>query len=133
MATAYQVVEKDGYATDWALVRYNEKALTRFDDQESAVNAAIAYITDTNCNNSLTPDEKLAQFECFMQTEQGIFLGNLDGKPWYLSYPKNIVGKNDEGEVITKYTKGDPIKDTKFFLLEGKTEVAVRILPGSDK
>ena len=133
MARAYQVVEKDGYAMDWAPVRYNEKALTRFEDQASALKAAVAYITDRNCNNALTPDEKLSQFECFMQTEQGLFLGNLDAKPWYLNYPKNIVGKNDNNEVVTKHAKGDPIKDTKFFLLDGKTEVAVRILPGTDK
>ncbi len=130
---AYQVVEKEDYAVDWAPVRYNERALTRFETKEEAVKASIDYITDRNCNNPLTPAEKLTQFECFMQTAQGIFLGNLDGKPWYLTYPKDIVGKNAVGEVFTKHAKGEPIKDTKFFLLEGKAEVAVRILPGTQE
>jgi len=130
---AYQVVEKEDYAVDWAPVRYNERALTRFETKKEAVDAAIDYITDRNCNNPLTPAEKLTQFECFMQTEQGIFLGNLDGKPWYLTYPKDIVAKDENGDVFTKYAKGQPVSDTKFFLLEGKAEVAVRILPGTEK
>lgn len=130
---AYQVVEKDSYAVDWAPVRYNDRALTRFETQEAAKKAAVDYITDRNCNNPLTPSEKLQQFECFMQTEQGIFLGMLDGKPWYYTYPKDIVAKNDQGEVYVKYAKGEAVKDAKFFLVQEKTEVAIRVLPGSDK
>lgn len=123
----WQVVEKDGYATDWALVRYNEQALSRFSTKEEAEKAAYAYLTDRNVNNALTKDEKLHNFECFMQTDEGCFLGILDGQPWYLTHPKDVVRKGD-----VKYAKGEAIKDpTSTHLLEGKTEVSVRVLPGS--
>lgn len=124
---AYQVVEKESSGVDWHLVRYNEKALTRFPDQHSAEVAAVAYLTDLNCNNALTKAEKLSSFEAFMETENGIYLGVLDGEPWYLTYPKDVKNKNGDVE----NSKGDIVKDKKHFLLEGKTEVAVRLLPGT--
>jgi len=129
---AYQVVEKGSIATDWGLVRYNEKALARFENQADAIKAATEYLTDKNCNNALTADEKALHFEYYMLTEQGAFLGILDGKPWFLTYPKDIVGKKD-GEVVTLHAKGEPVKDPEFQMLEDKTVVAVRVLPGSDK
>lgn len=128
---SYQIVEKDSYATDWALVRYNERALSRFESKEEANKIAIDYITDRNCNNALTPSEKASQFECYISTEDGVFLGILDGKKWYLTYPKNIAGKDANGDVVTLHGKGDVVKDTKFFLLEGKTVVDVRPIPGT--
>ena len=125
----YQVVEKEGFGVDWALVRYNEKALTRFDDRKKAIEAAVEYVTDRNCNNALTASEKLSNIECFMMTETGCFLGILDGKEWYLTYPKDIRDSQNPDKVV--HAKNEVVKDSSFFLLEGKAEVAVRPLPGS--
>lgn len=122
----YQVVEKDDYGTDWAPVRYNERALTRFDSEKEAIDIAVEYITDRNVNNALTAGEKLPNIECYMMTEKGCFLGILDGQPWYMTYPKDIV-KNG----TIKHAKGDIVTDKKNDRLEGKTEVAVRTLPGT--
>lgn len=110
----YIVAEKDDFGTDWAQVRYDAYALGRFDDENKAKAAASKYITDRNVNNALTIAEKRANFECYMVTDKGIYLGLLDGKDWYLSD-----------------RKGKPVTDKKYFELEGKTEVAVRPLPGT--
>lgn len=126
--TCYQVVEKESFGVDWHPVRYHEKSLTRFDKYEDAYSAAKAYITEVNCNNALTKEEKLASVEVFMETQDGIFLGVLDGKPWHMVYPKDIKARNSSD---IAHSKGDLVKDKKFFLLEGKTEVAVRVLPGT--
>jgi len=129
----FQVVEKDDFGTDWAPVRYNERALTRFETQEEAAKVAAEYITDRNVNNALTAAEKIANFECFMMVANqdgklGCFLGTLDGKPWYLTHPKDVV----DGVGNTKYAKGDIVASkTEDYRLEGKTEVAVRTLPGT--
>lgn len=122
----YQVVEKGGYSVDWAAVRYDSKALTRFEKQEDALKVAKEYVTDVNCNNALAKDEKLGAAEVFMMVNDEVFLGVLDGKDWYLTYPKDMNVKG----IITHH-KGDRVKDRKFFTLEGKTEVAVRKLPGT--
>lgn len=123
----FQVVEKDSFGTDWQPVRYYDRALTRFEDEALAAKAAADYVTERNCNNPLTKEAKLDAVEVFMLTKEGVFLGNLDGKPWYMTYPKDI--KDKSGEVV--HAKGDVVQDRKFFALEGKTEVAVRPLPGS--
>jgi len=60
MAKKYQVVEKDDIGTDWAPVRYYDRALTRFETQGAAMKAAIDYITERNCNNALASAEKLS-------------------------------------------------------------------------
>ena len=122
----YQVVEKDSFGTDWQPVRYYDKALTRFDDEQEANQAAIDYVTDRNCNNALTKEEKLQAAEVFMVMDDGMFLGVLDKQPWYLTYPRDT--KSSTGEACTK---GDVVKDRKFFGLEGKAEVSVRPIPGS--
>ncbi len=123
----YQVVEKETFGTDWSLVRYDAYAMQKFDNEADAKVAAMRYLTQINCENSLTKDEKLNSVEAFMMTEKGCFLGTLDQKPWYMTYPKDIKGK-DAG---VKYAKGDIVSDTKFFMLEGKTEVKVRPVPGT--
>ncbi len=110
----YQVVEKDDFGTDWAPVRYYDKALTRFETEEEATTAAVDYITDRNCNNALTAAEKRNAVEAFMMTKKGAFLGKLDGKNWYM--------EDRHKEIVT---------DKRYFELEGKTEVAVRTLPGT--
>lgn len=122
----YQVVEKDG-SSDWSLVRYYDKALTRFETEEAALKAAIDYLSNCNCNNSLTADEKLASAEAFMMTEKGALLGILDGKEWYMQYPKD--GPTKEGSV--SYKKGENVTDLRYYGLQGKSQVAVRTLPGS--
>jgi len=128
----YQVIEKTDFGTDWAPVRYNDQALTRFDSEEAAMKEAIRYLTETNCNNVLTKTEKRHAIEAYMMNENGCFLGVLDGEDWYLTYPKDIVGHNPEtGQQEVLHAKGDVIKDTKWFELEGKTQVAVRPVPGT--
>lgn len=129
---AYQVVEKESFGVDWHPVRYHEKSLTRFDSEEVAMKAATEYMTDVNCNNSLTKDEKLSATEVFMQTDDGIFLGILDGKRWYLTYPKDSKDpkiKTSDGKPLM-HKKGEVVKDKSYYMLEGKTEVSVRPLPG---
>ena len=123
----WQVVEKEAFGTDWQPVRYYDRALTRFETEELAVAAAVDYVTERNCNNPLTKEAKLDAVEVFMMTKKGAFLGNLDKEPWYLTYPKDI--KDKQADVV--HAKGDIVQDSKFFALEGKTEVAVRPLPGT--
>ncbi len=133
MPTLYQVVEKDDIGIDWAPVRYYDRALTRFETKEAAILAAIDYITERNCNNALAAAEKLGASEVFMMTKNGVFLGVLDGKNWYMEYPKNgppdRSDPNDPDKLL--YEKGDPIMDDKYFLLAGKAKVSVRPLPGT--
>lgn len=110
----YQVVEKESFATDWALVRDDTGRASRsFDDYDLAWSAARDYITDRNCNNALAKAEKRAAFECFIKTEKGIFLGILDGEEWYL---------------LDRY--GNHV-DEKYFELELKSQVMVRPVPGT--
>jgi len=113
MIMSFQVVEKDDYGTDWALVRYNEQALERFDSEEEALKTAFDYITDRNCNNVLTKAEKRGATECFMMTKEGCFLGILDNDPWYM------LDRNERSV------------DEKYYELEGKTQVAIRPVPGT--
>ena len=129
----YQVVEKSDMDTDWAIVRYFDRAMVRFDSADDATDEAVKYITDRNCNNALTADEKRANIECFMSTEDGIFLGILDGKPWYMTYPKDVYDRKikDESCNPLRYAKGSNIKDEKWFELESKTQVAIRPIPGT--
>lgn len=124
---SWQVVEKDGYGTDWAPVRYTDRALMKFASKDDAMKAATDYLNGRNCDNALTADEKRANIEAFMMTENGCFLGILDGKQWYLTYQKDIRDRKTN-EV---YAKGSPVKDMKYFELEGKTEVMVRQAPGT--
>ena len=126
----YQVVEKDDFGTDWHQVRYNAYAMERFDTKEKAIEAATRYLTDVNCNNSLTADEKKSGAEAFMLKDDGCFMGVLDGKDWYITYPKDIM-KSVNGKMTLIHAKGDPIKDEKYYELEGKIQVAVRPVPGT--
>jgi len=103
--------------------------LQRFETEEKALEAAKAYITSRNCDNPLTPDEKLQQFEVFMMDDKGAYLGDLDGKPWYRQYPKDIK-RVIEGKDQVVHPKGEIVKERNW-LLEGKGEVKVRTLPGT--
>lgn len=110
----WQVVEKEDLATDWHIARYNDRVIQRFDDENKAINAAKEYLTSVNCDNSLTRDEKRGSVEAFMMTKQGCYLGVLDGEDWYM------LDKNKK-----------PVMDKKYYELHGKTEVAVRVVPGT--
>lgn len=109
----WQIVEKDDYATDWALVRYDPQAINRFPTEEEAISTAKKYLTDRNCNNALTKLEKRASVEAFMMTKEGCFLGVLDGVDWYL------LDRNNK-----------PVS-AKYYELEGRAEVKVRPVPGT--
>ena len=122
----YQVVEKDDYGTDWSLVRYDDAANKRFDTEESALDAARRYVTSLNVENALAAGEKQRSAEAYMMTDDGAFLGVLDGENWYMYYQKDLV-KN--GSRV--HSKGEPVTDLKYYELEGKTQVAVRVVPGT--
>lgn len=130
MPKKFQIVEKDDFGTDWHQVRYDVYAMERFDTEEAAIEAAKKYLTHLNCDNALTAAEKQSGAEAFMLTPDGCFLGVLDGKDWYITYPKDII-KSVKGEMTTIHTKGGPIQDAKYFELEGKTQVTVRPMPGT--
>lgn len=128
MAVKWQLIEKEDFGTDWAPVRFGAYTMTRFETKDEAMKAAVDYVTDRNCNNALAAAEKKQASECFMMTDRGVFMGILDGKDWYLTYPKDILKR---GSTDVEHQKGDIIKDEKWFELEGKTQVAVRELPGT--
>ena len=110
----YQVVKKAPVG-DWEQVRYQAYALEKFEDEQTAFDVAKRYLTEVNCNNPLTKDEKMAHIDSFMMTKEGCYLGVLDGHDWYMTDVKTKI-------VIT---------DTKYYRLEGKSEVAVRQVPGT--
>jgi len=126
----FQVLEKDDFGTDWHQVRYGSYAMEKFDTEELAMVAASRYLTDVNCNNSLTAAEKKTGSEAFMITDKGCFMGVLDGKDWYITYPKDIM-KSVAGKMTTVHAKDDPIKDDKYYELEGKTQVTIKPIPGT--
>jgi hypothetical protein len=149
--TQFQVVEKEDYGTDWHPVRYEAYALKRFDNMSEAFEAAKSYLTEVNYNNSLAKEEKRSHIEAFMMiTEElvnklqirviptlGCYLGEVDGRkgkePWYLTYQKDIFAKerDQNGDKIIAHAKGETIKESSYFELHGKTEVAIREVPGT--
>lgn len=124
----YQIVEKDDFGTDWAPVRYHNASTRRFQTEEEALEIAKDYLTDRNVRNALAAAEKEEGAEAWMLLPDGIFLGVLDGKDWYMKYAKDTVDPKTKQVVAHK---GDNIKDEKYYKLEGKTRVAVRVLPGT--
>lgn len=127
----FQVVEKESYATDWAIVRYNDMAMMKFDTEQEAIDAARRYITERNCDNPLAADEKLKNAECFMIDDVGVYLGQLDGNTWYMKYPKDGPVDKNSADGDLKYRKGDVVQDKTWFELEGKAEIKVRPVPGT--
>lgn len=121
----FQIVEKDDYGTDWTPVRYFDAALKRFATEEEALKVAKDYLTDRNANNALAAGEKEESAEAWMMLPEGVYLGVLDNKDWYMRYQKDV---NTKG-ITAK--KGDIVADPKYYKLEGKTRVAVRTVPGS--
>ena len=123
----YQIVEKDDFGTDWQPVRYEAYAIGRFDTEEAAFDIAVKYLNSINVDNVFTAEEKARNFEAYMVTPEGIFLGVLDGKKWYLKYPKDTKDRKT-GEITPK---GGVVKDEKYFELQGKTHVAVMPVRGT--
>lgn len=110
----FQIVEKDDFGTDWHLIRYDDASVKRFNTEAEANDAAKKYINKAN-DTSLCALDRQSGSECFMATEKGFFLGFQDnGEDWYM-----IDGKKN----ITK--------DRHYHELEGKTEVKVRLIPGT--
>jgi len=131
VGTKWQVVEKEANGVDWSAVRYEAYAVGHFNTEQEARVAASKYLTEVNCNNALTVGEKQFAAEAYMATDDGCFLGVLDGTEWYMTYPKDVRGKDDEGNTTVLHQKGERVKDTKYFELDGKTEVTVRKVPGT--
>lgn len=130
----WQVVEKEDFGTDWHQVRYEAYAMGRFDTEKEALDAAKKYLTNVNCTNALTQDEVKRAAEAFMMIKKGdkeeCFMGVLDGKDWYFTYPKDIQ-KMVNGKMEIIHHKGDRVGETNYYELEGKTEVAVREVRGT--
>lgn len=133
----WQVVEKEDFGTDWAPVRYHNAATKRFSTEAEAMEVAMDYVTDVNVRNALAAGEKEDAAEAYIMTKDGVFLGFMEqgGKQsaWYMKYYKDAVGKdpNDRSKTVVVAKKGDNVKDAKYYKLEGKTQVAVRTLPGT--
>lgn len=111
--SSYQVVERS-VGANFQQVRYQDYALKRFDTEEEAFEAASRYLTYMNVDNALAASEKQASAEAYMMTKDGAYLGVLDGKPWYM--------RNRHGDVV---------QEKNYYELEGKSEVAVKPLPGT--
>lgn len=125
----YQVVEKDAFGTDWAPARFGDLAVMKYDTPEEANKSAKQYVTSLNVENALTADSKLEGLEAYMVDDNGVYLGFLDGKDWYMQYPKDVPSRTDKTKIAFK--KGEVVKDNMYYLLEGKREVKVREVPGA--
>ena len=124
----WQIVEKEDIGTDWHLVRYPEKYIKKYESKEDALQSALNYLTDINCDNALAAAEKRSSVEAFMETDEGILLGKLDGKMWYLTYQKDTPDPEDKSVI---HAKGENIHDKTYFELRDKIEVSVRPIPGT--
>lgn len=123
--TRWQVIEREGVTSSWSIPR-TPYAIDQFNSKEEALDAARKYVTELNVDNALASGEKEASAEVFMMDDVGCYLGNLDGKPWYMKYKKDNIVK---GELKNKM--GEVIKDSGYFELDKKGEVAVREVPGT--
>jgi len=110
----WQVVEKANFDVDWHLVRYDLEALDHFTSKDDAMAAAKKHITKLNCDNALTKEEKKNSVEAFMFIDTQVYLGELDGKAWFLL--------DKHGKIIC---------DPKHYQLDGKAQIAVREVPGT--
>lgn len=127
MGSKYQVVEKEAFGTDWAPARFGDLAVMKYDNASEANKAARQYVTNLNVDNALTAASKLEGLEAYFLDSTGIFLGVLDGKDWYLQYPKDVQDRNDRTKIA--FRKDDFVQDKTYYILEGKREVAVREVP----
>jgi len=123
----WQIIEREGVTSEWAVPR-NPKTVEQFDTEEGAVKVARDYVTDVNVDNALAAGEKETAAEVFLLDKKGVYLGELDGKPWYMLYKKNEYNR-DRTKVLHKM--GEVVQDTNYYELEKKGEVAVRKVPGT--
>lgn len=108
------IVAERGVGVAWQQVRYNNASIKQFDTEEEAFKAAKDYITSINIDNALTAEQKPASAEIYMMDEKGAFMGVLNGKDCYfMDRHKNIVS------------------DKNAFELDGKAEIAVKVVPGT--
>jgi len=129
MAKRWQIVEREGVTSGWSVPR-TPKTVEQFDSEEEAIQVARDYVTEINVDNALTSGEKEASAEVFFKDAMGIYLGHLDGKPWYMKHKKDLY-KDVNGKRITLNKAGDIVQDPNYFELEKKGEVAVRPVPGT--
>ena len=125
----WQIIEREGVTSDWS-VPHNPKTVEQFNTEEEALKVAKAYVTETNVDNALAAGEKEGAAEIFLKDEKGVYLGNLDGKPWYMLYKKDLY-KDEDGVRVAVYKKGDIVQEINYFELDKKGEVAVRKVPGT--
>ena len=128
MSCKFQIVEKDGMAVDWAMPR-PDYTTVHFTDKDEAIKNARRYVTERNFDNALAAAEKETSAEMFMMDDQGVYLGELDGKSYYMRYKKNELDRKDRTKVLHK--TGDVVQDKTYFELENKGEVVVREVPGT--
>lgn len=111
---SYQVVEKDDFGTDWHVVRYDNAATMRYDTEADALKAAKEYVHRTN-DTVLCSSDRQSGAEAFLVMGDGFFLGFADdGKDWFAKDGRGVI-----------------LKDATSHLLEGKTQVTVRPVPGT--
>ena len=123
----WQIVEREGVTSNWTVPRTPE-TIDQFDQEEDAVIAAKKYVSSVNVDNALAAAEKETSAEMFLKDAQGIYLGDLDGAPWYIRYKKDEVNRKT-GEVIHK--QDEIVTDENYYELDKKGEIAVRQVPGT--
>ena len=127
MAKKWQIVEREGVTSQWSVPR-TDKTIQQYNTEEEAVKVAKGYVTEINVDNALASAEKEAAAEVYFVDKEGCFLGVLDGEQWYMRYKKDETDRNTK-QVIHKM--GEIVKDVKYFELDKKGEVAVRVVPGT--
>lgn len=106
----FQVEEREGQGSHWELVKMGNNILTpvqRIPTKKAAVEIAKQYVSELNFDNALTADEKVKSFDAYLMDDNGVFLGNLDGKDVYLKDKDSVV------------------KDVNYYMLSDKVEVRV--------
>ncbi|MFA6088618.1 MAG: hypothetical protein WC755_02025 [Candidatus Woesearchaeota archaeon] len=127
----WQVIEREGVTSGWSVPR-TPYAIEQFNSKAEALVAARKYVTELNVDNALASGEKETAAEVFLVDDVGCYLGDLDGKPWYMKYKKDVTVKDSSsGEKKTLHKTGEIVKDATYFELDKKGEVAVREVPGT--
>jgi len=129
MSTKWQIVEREGVMSGWQVPRTPETS-EQFGNEEDAVKVARKYVTEVNVDNALTAGEKESSAEVFYKDATGVYLGHLDGQPWYMKHKKDLY-KEIDGKRTVVHTAGEVVQDTNYYELEKKGEVAVRKVPGT--
>ena len=125
----WQIVEREGITSGWSVPR-TPKTVEQFDSEEKALKIAREYVTEVNVDNALAAEEKEPAAEVFLKDATGIYLGDLDGSPWYMRHKKDTY-KEVDGEKVIVHKVGEVVQDPGYWELEKKGEVAVRQVPGT--